>query len=155
MKNHLTENSVDYFVTVISELCQNIFEHSLDTGFIAMQTYTTGRENIVRLVIADSGIGIKESFSGDSRFAGISSADVIREAYSKPVSSKREFGYGLCQVGGIAEKLKADVFIRSGDASLTDVHNTRGGANSIFLKNGLAWFAGTQISISLHSKGRA
>lgn len=155
LKNHLSDNIVDLFVTVISELCQNIFEHSLDTGFITMQTYSTGRENIVRLVISDSGIGMKESFRDDQRFEELETAELIERAYSTPVSSKREFGYGLCQVKGIIEKLKGVVYIRSDDGSMTALYNLKAGAKSLYLKNGLAKFPGTQISISLHSGGRA
>jgi anti-sigma regulatory factor (Ser/Thr protein kinase) len=58
----MNESVIDYFVTVISELCQNVFEHSLDSGYLSMQTYTVGRENIFRLVISDSGTGIRGSF---------------------------------------------------------------------------------------------
>ncbi len=148
LKYWMSESVTDYFVTVISELCQNIFEHSLDSGFIAMQTYRAGNENIARLVISDSGIGIIESFRDkhDIKYAG--GAELIELALTTPISSKREFGYGLCQVNSIVERLKGEVFIRSGESSLTALYN-RKDKNNIFQRNGLVGFNGTQISISL------
>jgi anti-sigma regulatory factor (Ser/Thr protein kinase) len=150
MKQWLTDNAVDLFVTVISELCQNIFEHSLDSGLMAMQSYSYGREKVMRLVIADSGIGIRESFESADGFVIESTASMIEAAYSTPISSKREHGYGLCQVKAIVERMKGSVYIRSGDGSLTAIYGRKTGTPNIYLKNGLSRFRGTQISISLH-----
>lgn len=149
LKYWLTDRIIDYFVTVISEICQNIYEHSLDSGYLAMQTYSVGKENIVRLSIGDSGIGILKSFgNNDIRFD--SPAHLIELALTTPISSKREFGYGLCQVNAIMEKLKGSVFLRSGDASVSTLyHKKSAGSSFIFQKNELSNFDGTQISISL------
>jgi hypothetical protein len=141
---------VDYFVTVISELCQNIFEHSLDSGYMAMQTYRSGNENIVRLVISDSGIGILKSFSNRDDIKYTEGSELIEMALTTPISSKREFGYGLCQVNKIIEKLEGVVFIRSGESSLTALYDRKDKSSKhIFHRNGLIHFDGTQISISL------
>ena len=143
---------IDYFVTVISELCQNVFEHSLDSGFFAVQTYATGRENIFRLVIGDSGIGIRQSFENKKPIDFESTASLIEMALTTPISSKRDFGFGLCQVNTIIERLKGTVYIRSGDASVTGLYrNRKDGRPFIFLKNELEHFNGTQISISLNA----
>ena len=150
LKYWMNDSVTDYFVTVISELCQNIFEHSLDSGYMAMQTYRSGNENIARLVISDSGIGILKSFEnrGDLEYAG--AAELIEMALTKPISSKREFGYGLCQVHSIVERLKGVIFIRSGESSLSALYDRKEiGSKNIFHRNGLVPFNGTQISISL------
>jgi len=152
LKFWMNEEVVDYFVTVISELCQNIFEHSMDTGFLAMQTYKTGNENIARLVISDSGIGIRKSFEQKSEITYSTGAELIEKALTTPISSKREFGYGLCQVNAITERLKGSVFIRSDSSSLSALYNRKeGSGKNIFLRNDLPQFDGTQISISLSS----
>ena len=146
----MDDSVTDYFVTVISELCQNIFEHSLDSGFMAMQTYRSGNENIARLVISDSGIGILESFREKKGISYAGGAELIEMALTTPISSKREFGYGLCQVNTIVEKLKGVIFIRSGESSLTALYDRKdSGSKNIFHRNGLVRFNGTQISISL------
>ncbi len=152
LKFWMNEEVVDYFVTVISELCQNIFEHSMDTGFLAMQTYKTGNENIARLVISDSGIGIRKSFEQKSEITYSTGAELIEKALTTPISSKREFGYGLCQVNAITERLKGSVFLRSDSSSLSALYNRKDGSGkNIFLRNDLPQFDGTQISISLSS----
>ena len=150
LKYWMTDNIVDYFVTVISELCQNIFEHSLDSGFISVQTYSQGHENILRLVICDSGMGIIKSFENNQKLRYDSAAHLLEMALTTPISSKRDFGYGLCQVNTIIEKLKGTVFIRSEDASISVLYNNKSKSGSyLFLKNDLTYFNGTQISISL------
>jgi hypothetical protein len=152
LKFWMNEEVVDYFVTVISELCQNIFEHSMDSGFLAMQTYKSGNENIARLVISDSGIGMRKSFEQKIEIAYSTGAELIEMALTTPISSKREFGYGLCQVNAITERLKGSVFIRSDSSSLSALYNRKeGSGKNIFLRNDLPQFDGTQISISLSS----
>lgn len=151
LKQWISEEVTDYFVTVISEVCQNIFEHSFDSGFVAMQTYTAGGEDIVRLVISDSGIGIPESLK--DRIKEDTHAGRIEKALMTTVSSKRNFGYGLCQVNTIVSRLKGSIHIRSMDASVTVLYQKKAeGSPHIFLKNGLSVFDGTQISISLSSR---
>jgi len=150
LKYWFSPNIVDYFVTVISELCQNIFEHSLDSGFIAIQTYATGSDHTFRIAICDSGIGIRNSFSDNQDIAYESNAQLIEKVLTTTLSSKRRFGYGLCQVNAIMEELRGSVYIRSGDASVSIMHHRKkGGSTYSFLKNELAHFPGTQISISL------
>ena len=150
LKFWMDESVVDYFVTVISELCQNIFEHSLDTGYLAIQTYKAGSENIARLVISDSGIGIMKSFGSRPDVVYGSGAELIEMALTQPLSSKREFGYGLCQVNTIVERLKGTLYIRSESSSLTALYNKKDRSGKhLFHRNGLANFDGTQISISL------
>lgn len=150
LKYWLHTEIIDYLVTVISEVCQNIFEHSLDSGYCAMQTYSVGSEHVVRLVIADSGIGIRASFSGREEFAGEQGSRIIERALTTPISSKRRFGYGLCQVNAIIEKLKGSIYIRSAESSAAVLYNRRtSGTSHLFLRDDLVPFPGTQISISL------
>ncbi len=150
LKYWLSDTMIDYFVTVISEICQNIYEHSLDSGYLAMQTYSVGKENIVRLCIVDSGIGIEKSFVKIGAPAHDSPAHLIELALTTPISSKREFGYGLCQVNAIVEKVKGNIYIRSGNASVSTLYHKKNvGSSYLFLKNDLRNFDGTQISISL------
>ena len=136
LKYWFSNTIVDYFITVISEICQNVFEHSLDSGYLSVQMYTIGKEHIVRLVISDSGIGIKRSFVGIKDIAFDSNAKLIERVLTTPMSSKRDFGYGLCQVNAIIDRLKGSIYIRSEDASVNIMYNRKykGSAYS-FLKN--------------------
>jgi anti-sigma regulatory factor (Ser/Thr protein kinase) len=149
MKHWLSDTIVDFFVTVISEICQNIYEHSLDSGYLAMQSYSYANQKIVRLAVSDSGIGIRESFAkSDIKYN--SPAQLIQLALTTTISSKREFGYGLNQVNAIIEKLGGSIFIRSENAAVSVMYNARKKtASHSFLKNDIPVFPGTQISISL------
>lgn len=149
LKYWLSDRIIDYYVTVISEICQNIYEHSLDSGYLAMQTYSVGKENFVRLAVGDSGIGILKSFENNA-ISFESPAHLMELAITTPISSKREFGYGLCQVKAIVEKLKGTIYLRSGNASVSTMYQRKAsGSSYLFLKNELSNFDGTQILISL------
>ena len=85
LKYWFSPNIIDYFVTVISELCQNIFEHSLDSGFIAIQTYSTGSEHTFRIAICDSGTGIRNSFRDNQDISYDSNAHLIEKVLTTPL----------------------------------------------------------------------
>ena len=73
----------------VSELANNVRQHSRSRGF-AMAQYT-GRTDLIRVAIADSGIGIARSFTENgSPFwkEGMSDADGIELALRPKVSSK-------------------------------------------------------------------
>ena len=100
-------------------------------------------------VISDSGIGIPKSFENNDTMKGEASAKIIEMAIMTPISSKRQFGFGLCQVNTIMQKLCGSFFIRSDNSSVTVIYNKKNNTPSVFLKNDLESFSGTQISISL------
>lgn len=150
LKHWFTMTMVDYLVTVISEICQNIFEHSLDSGFIAIQSYTYLNERIFRIAIADSGIGIPGSFEYMPEIKAMSHARLLESVLTTPLSSKRRYGYGLCQVNAIMEQLKGSIFLRSENAYISVLHHRRSAKGSyIFLKDDCPPFPGTQFSITL------
>jgi len=150
LKNRFSESAVGYLITVISELTQNIFEHSLDSGYFAIQTYTVNKKNLIRFVISDSGIGIKRSFQDKKDLIFNSTAELIQTALTTHISSKRPFGYGLCQVNSIVEELKGSIYLRSEDASVSALYNKNiKGSGYMFQKNNLNFFDGTQISVTL------
>jgi sensor histidine kinase regulating citrate/malate metabolism len=146
----MSESIIDDFITVISELCQNIFEHSMESGYISMQTYSVGKGNTFCLAICDSGIGIKESLKNRVK-EGTNGVDCIKLALFTPVSSKRDFGFGLCQVNSIVETLNGSIFIRSHDTFVMVLYNAKkyDTGQRIFYKTGLNEFQGTQIAIAL------
>ncbi|MCX8123154.1 MAG: ATP-binding protein [Spirochaetes bacterium] len=150
LKHWFTLTMVDYLVTVISELCQNIFEHSLDSGFIAIQSYTYLNERIFRIAIADSGIGIPATFEYMPDIKAMPHARLLESVLTTPLSSKRRYGYGLCQVNAIMEQLKGSIFLRSENAYISVLHHRRSAKGSyVFLKDDCPTFPGTQISITL------
>ncbi len=150
LKHWFTMTMVDYLVTVISEICQNIFEHSLDSGFIAIQSYMYLNERIFRIAIVDSGIGIPGSFENMPEITTMSNAKLLESVLTTPLSSKRRYGYGLCQVNAIMEQLKGSIFLRSENAYISVLYHRRVAKGSyIFLKDDCPHFPGTQFSITL------
>ncbi len=143
-KSSFSENNTDNFITVISEMCQNIFEHSLDSGYVALQTYKTAKGPVVHLVVADSGIGIEGSFVRMNRNCGKGS-DLLVKALTTPISSKREFGYGLCRVNKIVEQMNGNLYLRSNSDSVAAMNSPKNG-RMFFSKSNLPFFQGTQIS---------
>lgn len=147
LKFWMKETVVDHFVTVISELCQNIFEHSMDSGYMAVQTYTTAEGRVFRMAIADAGIGIEGSFRGAQRVSWDTVSELMEKVVKAPVSSKRPFGYGLCQVHRIIEIMKGTLYLRSGSSSVAMIYG-RGDAMT-FRKDELAPVPGTQVALTL------
>lgn len=143
-----SESVIDYFITVISEICQNIYEHSMDSGFIAIQTYLYMGERIFKIAIGDAGIGIPESFSNVKSYKNMETGKLLKLVLTKPISSKRRFGYGLCQVHSIVEQLRGMLFLRSKDGYVSIIQHKKKPGNYMFIKDNCSNFAGTQISIS-------
>lgn len=109
----------------VSELANNVRQHSRSQGF-AMAQYT-GRTDLIRVAIADSGIGITRSFTENgSPFwkEGMSDADGIELALRPKVSSKGHLttawgesinaGVGLTLLKEFAERTEGNLFIASG-----------------------------------------
>ncbi|MGL4370652.1 MAG: hypothetical protein ACRCUT_13420 [Spirochaetota bacterium] len=146
----MPERSSDMMVTALSELWQNVFEHSLDSGFFTAQAYEFEKAHIVRLIVADSGIGIDGSFEEKKSDVTERGAELIQKTVIMPISSKRPYGFGLCQVHSITNRLGGSLFIRSGNSSAVFISS--GARSGTFLKNGLSSFSGTQISLTLSSE---
>ena len=150
LKFFMADSTADMMVTAISELWQNVFEHSLDSGFFIAQAYEYEKAHVVRIVIADSGIGIDGSFEEKKNAVTERGAELLQKVVLMPVSSKRTYGFGLCQVHGIMNRLGGNLFLRSGSSSAIFI--AKGVRSGTFLKNGLSPFAGTQISLTLTSE---
>lgn len=150
MKLKFSEKITDDFVTVISELTQNIFEHALDSGYVAIQSYSYQNSKVVRFVISDGGIGIEQSFLENGKNQKEHGAELIEKVLKEPVSSKRDYGYGLCRVASIVGSTGGNIFIRSNNSSAAMVTNEKTGVGQYyFKKNNIPEFSGTQISITL------
>jgi anti-sigma regulatory factor (Ser/Thr protein kinase) len=64
LRNRLKYRKNDSFdiATVISELCQNTFDHNSDAcGFVAMQVYGRGSNRFLEIAVSDHGLGLADS----------------------------------------------------------------------------------------------
>jgi len=151
---HYDLKAIDNFIVALSEICQNIPEHSQSIGLVAIQKYYYEKrlgKNVVKIAVMDKGIGIKKSL--DRKCAQIfkekwSDEIAIRQALFEGVSRYDDpgRGNGLVRVGRLVEKWKGKITIRSGTAKLGvippwDTERPH--------QVSLSYFPGTQISMVL------
>jgi hypothetical protein len=62
---HYDERTINGFIVALSEVCQNILEHSEKAGFVGIQKYhfQNLNKNVVKIAVMDIGIGFRQSLS--------------------------------------------------------------------------------------------
>lgn len=97
----------DYFEYSISELGNNAIQHSKGTGFASAQYTPTS--DYIRVAVADTGIGIKNSFSENASphyLPDINDVGAIKIALTPEVSSKTHLhGWGSSPNAGVGLSL--------------------------------------------------
>ncbi|MCM8824015.1 MAG: ATP-binding protein [Candidatus Omnitrophica bacterium] len=143
------EQSTDLFV-IISEIGQNIIEHSNSCGFISVGRICQRRKDILKICIADEGIGIgvslREKLSKvyNEYLDGIAIYKAMFEGISRYDDIGR--GNGIIKTKGIVEEHKGKICIRSGIAKLWgDIPSW---AIEGFLRKKLSYLPGTQVNIN-------
>ncbi len=145
---HYDSRAINGFIVALSEICQNIVEHSENKGFVGIQKYrfqSLGK-NIVKIAVMDAGIGFRKSLS--SRFKLKSDFDAIEKALLHGASRHQDEGrgHGLAAVRRFVEQWQGRISIRSGTARLALIPAwSRGKAE----ERGLIYFPGSQINIML------
>jgi anti-sigma regulatory factor (Ser/Thr protein kinase) len=147
---HLRYDSraINGFIVALSEICQNIVEHSENKGFVGIQKYrfpSLGK-NIVKIAVMDAGVGFRRSLSTRFRLKG--DLDAIEKALLHGASRHEEVGrgHGLAAVRRFVEQCQGRLSIRSGTARLAIIPRwARGKERELNLTN----FPGSQINIIL------
>jgi len=131
------------FITALSELCHNIYDHSAPNGtphgYIAMQAY----RDTVKFAVMDLGIGIPSSLRKKHPITDDRKA--IAVALLPGVSSQEGRGLGLYRVRSIVAQHRGILNIRSGRAKVL----VSGDSKEIRTYKQPSGFAGTQIGILL------
>ncbi|MCM8774581.1 MAG: hypothetical protein NC820_07630 [Candidatus Omnitrophica bacterium] len=143
------EQSTDLSV-IISEIGQNIIEHSNSYGFISVGRICQRRKDILKICIVDEGIGIgvslKEKLS--KVYNDYSDGIAIYKAMFEGVSRYDDLGRGngIIKTKCIVEEHKGKMCIRSGRAKLWgDIPSW---AIENFLRKKLSYLPGTQVNIN-------
>jgi anti-anti-sigma regulatory factor len=150
---HYEQAAIDGFVVALSEVCQNIPEHSEDVGYVAIQKYFYGRrlgKNLVKIAVMDLGVGFRASLAPKYAAQSDEWSDLtalrlaIFEGASRYDDPGR--GQGLSAVRRFVERWHGKLMIRSGSARVVlnpawDHRSTR--------QSRLTLFPGTQVSIVL------
>jgi anti-sigma regulatory factor (Ser/Thr protein kinase) len=142
------ENAMNNFIVALSEVCQNIIEHSEYKGFVGIQKYRFQGldKNVVKIAVMDIGIGFRKSLS--ERFSLKNDLDAIEKGLLHGASrfTEKGRGHGLSAVRRFVKQWSGKLSIRSGTAKLSIIPEwARGKAKEM----NLAYFPGAQINIML------
>lgn len=145
---HYDERAINGFITSLSEVCQNIIEHSGNTGFVGIQKYRFQKlnKNVVKIAVMDLGIGFRQSLS--ERVLLKSDADAIGQALLHGVSrySEQGRGHGLTGVRRFVSQWNGKLMIRSGTAKISIIPDWGWGSQR---ETRLRHFPGAQINIMI------
>ena len=145
---HYDAKAIGSFIVALSEVCQNIVEHSENKGFVGIQRYrypTLGK-NIVKIAVMDAGIGFRRSLSARFKLRG--DLDAIERALLHGASRHEDEGrgHGLAAVRRFVTHWQGRFSIRSGTARLSLIPEWSRGRER---EHGLTNFPGSQINIIL------
>jgi anti-anti-sigma regulatory factor len=145
--------AIDGFVVALSEVCQNIPEHSEDVGYVAIQKYFYGRrlgKNLVKIAVMDLGVGVRTSLAAKyaTQSAEWSDLTALRLALFEGASRYDDpgRGQGLSAVRRFVDRWHGKLMIRSGTAR---VGLSPAWDRSAPRPSKLTLFPGTQVSIVL------
>ena len=145
---HYDEKAINSFIVALSEVCQNIIEHSETKGFVGIQKYhwQNINKNIVKIAVMDIGIGFKKSLS--DRFSFKNDFEAIEKALLHGASRYADEGrgHGLAAVRRFVNQWNGKLSIRSGKAKLSIIPDWARGKEK---ETNLTRFPGTQINILL------
>lgn len=145
---HYDEKAIHGFMVALSEVCQNIIEHSENKGFVGIQKYyfQNINKNVVKIAVMDIGIGFRMSLS--ERFSLKSDLDAIEKAllYGASRHAEKGRGHGLAAVRRFVNQWNGKLSIRSGTAKLSIIPTWAWGREK---ELNLSHFPGTQINILL------
>ena len=145
---HYDERAINGFIVALSEVCQNIIEHSENKGFVGIQKYRfkSMNKNVVQIAVMDIGIGFRKSLA--SRFKLKSDSEAIEKALLQGASRYEDEGrgHGLASVRRFVNQWNGRISIRSGTARVSILPPWARGAGQ---ERSLTLFPGSQINIML------
>lgn len=124
-----TTGPFDYFEYSISELGNNTIQHSRGKGFACAQY--TKNSDYIRVAIADTGIGIKNSFKENASpyyYEGLNDVGAIKKALEPEISSKTHLhswgnspnmGVGLTLLWETVHRMGGKFIIVSGEGYIS------------------------------------
>ena len=145
---HYDERAINGFIVALSEVCQNIIEHSETKGFVGIQKYhfQSMNKNVVKIAVMDIGIGFRMSLS--ERFSLKSDLEAIDKSLLHGASryTEKGRGHGLAAVRRFVNQWNGKLSIRSGTAKLSIIPAWAWGKEK---ELNLSYFPGSQVNILL------
>lgn len=149
---HYDDRVINGFIVALSEVCQNIIEHSENTGFVGIQKYRFNNinKNVVKIAVMDLGIGFKNSLK--ARLNIEEDIDAIEKAFIHGASRYKDAGrgHGLAAVRRFVNQWNGKISIRSGTAKFSIIPDWGWGKER---EHNLVRFPGAQINILLPEIG--
>jgi len=137
-------------LSVISELCANVYEHSQDQlGCVLIQKHSSEQQGYVQvhLSVGDIGCGIRGSLAAIHKDIGPEPIKHLLAVMQGRTSRQTgRGGLGLPRVEQIVRQQNGYLWIRSETAALL-----RRGANDLIQKTSLTYLPGTQIAIGFQA----
>ena len=145
---HYDEKAINGFIVALSEVCQNIIEHSETKGFVGIQKYhfNSLNKNVVKVAVMDIGLGFRKSLS--ERFSIKDDFQAIEKALLHGASRYTDEGrgHGLAAVKRFVSQWNGKLSIRSGTAKFCIIPEWSWGKEK---ELHLTPFPGSQIGIML------
>ena len=145
---HYDERAINSFIVALSEICQNIIEHSETKGFVGIQKYHFQKisKNVVKIAVMDIGVGFRKSLS--ERFSLKDDLEAVDKALLHGASryTEKGRGHGLAAVRRFVNQWNGKLSIRSGTAKLSIIPQWAWGKEK---ELNLTHFPGTQVNILL------
>jgi hypothetical protein len=145
---HYKEDAIQGFLVALHEICQNILEHSQNTGLAGIQKYFDEKhlnKNAVKVAVMDLGIGFKGSLSSRPGLRhGEQWSDIA--ALEEALLNGAGRGHGLATVKEFVQRWGGKLSIRSGTARLLFLSDREHGSER---ETGLSEFPGVLISLVL------
>lgn len=153
----LEASVVGGFSTSLSEVCQNIIEHSGTTGWVASHVYNYRRRlgrKVAVIAVSDAGIGFRRSLEASQakRFGDRwDDATALETALIHSISRFRDpgRGQGLAGTKRYLARWQGKIAIRSGTARVAIVPPWD---DAPPMTTGLAWFPGAQVTLEVPGK---
>jgi len=145
---HYDDRAINGFIVSLSEVFQNIIEHSETKGFVGIQKYhfQNIKKNVVKIAVMDIGIGFRKSLS--ERFSLGNDLEAIEKALLQGASRYADEGrgHGLAAVRRFINQWNGKLSIRSGTAKLSIIPAWARGKEK---ESSISYFPGAQINILL------
>lgn len=139
-------DDIDYIISLITEACSNVIDHSGESGFITIQKYQKATCIAIELVIADFGCGVATSLRrAHGAIAASNVGYLIAALQGRSSRQGMRGGQGLGAIQRIAIQSGGELYLRSGSASVL------ARASELDPRDALTRFPGTQIAITFIS----
>jgi len=140
------------FAMTLSEVCQNIFEHAGQSGWVAVQTYRWTKRlgrRVVVIAVCDAGLGFRRSLESAPGYVATDRWDdgaALEAAVFRGVSRFRDRsrGQGLAGVRSYVGRWNGKLSARSGTACIAIVPPWD---DDVPLAKGLSPFPGAQVQV--------